>query len=83
MPDSGHFRAEIEQVKPWLTVEEQLAVAAVVSGGWITEGSRTEQFGTELNALIGAEYGVFAPNGTTVSERNSSPRTTRSRSPPS
>ena len=54
----------IPQIRPWLGGAEREAVAEVLASGWITEGRVTETFGAELNALMGAEYGVFAPNGT-------------------
>jgi perosamine synthetase len=54
----------IPQVSPWLDAETAESVAAVVRGGWITEGPLSREFSERLNALIGAPYGVFAPNGT-------------------
>jgi perosamine synthetase len=54
----------IPQVFPWLGEEEQAAVLAAIAAGWITEGPRTAEFADQLNHLIGAPYGVFAPNGT-------------------
>lgn len=57
-------RATIAQVQPWLGTEEEAAVAAVLRSGWLTEGPLTRAFGDRLNALTGAPYGVFAPNGT-------------------
>lgn len=54
----------IPQVKPWLGDEEQEAVKAVIKDGWLTEGQRCEEFRKRLLDLIGAPYGVFAPNGT-------------------
>ena len=54
----------IPQVRPWLDAEERDAVAAVLTSGWITEGAVTEAFGAALNLRMGAEHGVFAPNGT-------------------
>jgi len=54
----------IPQVKPWLGEDEREAVAGVVASGWITEGPQAEAFGAELNAMMGARFGVFAPNGT-------------------
>ena len=51
-------------MSPWLGEEEADAVADAVRDGWITEGPRAQQFSAKLNRLIGAPYGVFAPNGT-------------------
>ncbi|KAB8145766.1 DegT/DnrJ/EryC1/StrS family aminotransferase [Chloroflexia bacterium SDU3-3] len=55
---------QIPQVSPWLGEEEQAAAAQAVADNWITEGPRCAAFSQQLNALMGAEYGVFAPNGT-------------------
>lgn len=54
----------IPQIRPWLGDAERDAVTEVLASGWITEGRVAEAFGAELNALMGAEHGVFAPNGT-------------------
>ena len=55
---------QIPQMQPWLGEEEQAAAAQAIAGGWVSEGPRTAAFAERLNALIGAPYGVFAPNGT-------------------
>lgn len=55
---------KIPQVKPWFNEEEIAAVVEVTQSGWITEGPKAAKFSERLNELIGAEYGVFAPNGT-------------------
>jgi len=55
---------KIAQVNPWLGEAEAQAVAEVIRDGWITEGRRAQAFSEALNRLIGAPYGVFAPNGT-------------------
>jgi perosamine synthetase len=54
----------IPQVVPWLGEEEQAAVMATLAASWITEGPQAAEFAAQLNQLIGAPYGVFAPNGT-------------------
>lgn len=54
----------IPQVCPWLGDEERDAVAAVVAGGWISEGPASAEFSRQLNAVIGAPFGVLAPNCT-------------------
>jgi perosamine synthetase len=54
----------IPQIRPWLGKAERDAVAEVLASGWITEGAATEAFGAGLNAMMGVEHGVFAPNGT-------------------
>lgn len=55
---------QIPQVSPWLGEAERAAAERVIASGWITEGPRAAEFGARLNDLIGAPYGVFAPNGT-------------------
>ncbi|SME99339.1 perosamine synthetase [Tistlia consotensis] len=54
----------IPQVSPWLGEDESAAVAQVVADGWITEGPASAAFSEALDRLIGAPFGVFAPNGT-------------------
>ncbi len=54
----------IPQVVPWLGEDEEQAVLATIAANWITEGPRAAEFAERLNQLIGAPYGVFAPNGT-------------------
>ena len=54
----------IPQVSPWIGEGEAQAVASVVRSGWLTEGSRAEEFTTRLNHYLDAPYGVLAPNGT-------------------
>jgi len=61
---TGDETARIPQMLPWLGEDEAAAVAAAVRDNWITEGPRSAEFSRRLNALIGVEYGVFAPNGT-------------------
>jgi perosamine synthetase len=55
---------KVPQVQPWLGPEEAAAVRGTIEASWITEGPQTAVFGERLNALMGAEYGAFAPNGT-------------------
>lgn len=54
----------IPQVRPYIDIHEMAAVTQAVQSGWITEGPRCEEFSERLLKLIGAPYGVFAPNGT-------------------
>jgi len=54
----------IRQVKLQFDEEEKAAVQRVMDSGWITEGSECAAFRDELLSVIGAPYGVFAPNGT-------------------
>lgn len=54
----------IAQVKPWLGNEEREAVASVIDSAWLTEGPQCREFSRRLCEMIGAPYGVFAPNGT-------------------
>lgn len=55
---------QIPQVSPWLGEDEQTAAAQAIADNWITEGPRCAAFSQQLNELMGAAYGVFAPNGT-------------------
>ena len=54
----------IRQVSPMLGEEEAAAAQRVVASGWITEGPEAAAFVEELKSLVGAAYGVLAPNGT-------------------
>jgi perosamine synthetase len=54
----------IPQIKPFFNRLETEAAISVVESAWITEGSCTTEFASQLNKLMGVEYGVFAPNGT-------------------
>jgi perosamine synthetase len=55
---------KIPQMSPWLDARETQAVAAAIADNWITEGPKSAEFSRRLNELMGAPYGVFAPNGT-------------------
>lgn len=55
---------KVPQSFPWLGEDEIKAVTSVIKDSWITEGSKTKEFGTRLNELMGVPFGVFAPNGT-------------------
>lgn len=57
-------KEQIPQVRPWLDQDDARAVAEIMETSWITEGEAATVFSVELNKLIGAPYGVFAPNGT-------------------
>lgn len=54
----------VPQMKPWFDGEELGFIRGVLNKNWITEGEQTALFGEEFNQYIGAQYGVFAPNGT-------------------
>lgn len=54
----------IPQVKPWLGRPEEKILSEVIHSGWLTEGPYCRDFSKELLQLIGAPFGVFAPNGT-------------------
>jgi perosamine synthetase len=54
----------IPQVSPWLGEAEITAVQSTLTANWITEGPCASELSQRLNELIGAPYGVFAPNGT-------------------
>src|SRR3989338_7717798 len=55
---------KIPQLSPWIGNEEYKAIKFCFDNNWITEGPKTQKFGESLLKLIGAKYGVFAPNGT-------------------
>jgi len=54
----------VPQFEPWLTNKEIKAVTSSIESNWITEGPKSKLFSEKLLKLIGAKYGVFAPNGT-------------------
>jgi len=56
--------AKVPQQSPWLGEAEKAAVCRVFDSNWITEGPVAAEFSRRLRELMGAEYGVFAPNGT-------------------
>lgn len=55
---------KVPQFSPWIGQEEYKAIADCFEKNWITEGSKTKEFGEKLLQLTGAQFGVFAPNGT-------------------
>jgi perosamine synthetase len=55
---------KIPQVYPWIGEDEIHNVMTVLQNNWLTEGPFCKEFSEKLNALMGCEYGVFAPNGT-------------------
>ena len=55
---------KVPQSSPWLGVEEKKALTEVVEEEWITEGPKSQEFTSKLKELMGAPFGVFAPNGT-------------------
>lgn len=55
---------KVPQFSPWVGKEEIEAVAESIKSNWITEGPKSQEFVTKLLKLIGAKYGVLAPNGT-------------------
>jgi len=55
---------KVNQFAPWVGTEEYLAIADCFESNWITEGPKSKAFSAQLLDLIGAKYGVFAPNGT-------------------
>lgn len=55
---------KVPQFSPWVGDEEYRAIASCFKANWITEGPKTREFEEKLLKLIGARYGVFAPNGT-------------------
>lgn len=55
---------KIPQFSPWISKEEYQEIASCFKSNWFTEGSKAKLFTKKLLKLIGAKYGVFAPNGT-------------------
>lgn len=55
---------KVPQLSPWIGKEEYRAIKICFDNNWITEGPLTKEFEKKLLNLIGAKYGVFAPNGT-------------------
>ena len=55
---------KVNQFQPYLGQEEYEGIKSCFDENWITEGPKSEQFCNRLLALMGARYGVFAPNGT-------------------
>ncbi|OGM75823.1 hypothetical protein A2382_00680 [Candidatus Woesebacteria bacterium RIFOXYB1_FULL_38_16] len=55
---------KIPQIDPFIGDEEYKAIKQCFVDKWITEGPRTKLLEEKLLGLIGAKYGVFAPNGT-------------------
>jgi len=49
---------------PFVGPDEYLQIKDCFDQNWITEGPKSKKFMDELLDLIGAKYGVFAPNGT-------------------
>ncbi|KKQ95733.1 MAG: CDP-4-dehydro-6-deoxy-D-glucose 3-dehydratase [Candidatus Woesebacteria bacterium GW2011_GWB1_43_14] len=55
---------KIPQIEPYIGNEEYRELKSCFDNKWVTEGPKTQEFQKELLKLIGAKYGVFAPNGT-------------------
>lgn len=55
---------KVPQFMPWLSNEEFMSMSSCFEMNWITEGPKAKEFSEKLLDLIGAKYGVFAPNGT-------------------
>jgi len=55
---------KVNQFAPWIGADEYKAIADCFENNWITEGPKSKAFTEKLLDLIGAKYGVFAPNGT-------------------
>jgi perosamine synthetase len=55
---------KVPQFQPWIGDDEYLAIGKCFELNWITEGPQARLFEERLLGLIGARYGVFAPNGT-------------------
>lgn len=55
---------KIPQFQPYLDNKEYEAIQSCFENNWITEGPKSKEFVEKLLKLIGAKYGVLAPNGT-------------------
>src|SRR3989338_1909933 len=55
---------KVPQLSPWIGKEEYKAIKSCFDNNWITEEPKSKEFSLKLLNLIGAKYGVFAPNGT-------------------
>lgn len=55
---------KVPQLQPWIDNEEYAAIGECFALNWITEGPKARLFQEGLLDLMGARYGVFAPNGT-------------------
>lgn len=55
---------KVPQLSPWIGPEEYKAIKDCFDTNWITEGPKSKEFNAKLLELMGAKYGVFAPNGT-------------------
>jgi perosamine synthetase len=55
---------KVSQFEPFIGMEEYEAIKDCFDKKWITEGPKAAEFSQSLCGLIGAKYGVFAPNGT-------------------
>ena len=55
---------KIPQFQPYLDNKEYESIKSCFDLNWITEGPKSKEFVEKLLLLIGAKYGVLAPNGT-------------------
>jgi perosamine synthetase len=55
---------KVPQFMPYVGAEEYEAIKDCFDTNWITEGPKAQLFSQKLCEIVGAKYGVFAPNGT-------------------
>ena len=55
---------KIPQFQPYLDNKEYESIKSCFENNWITEGPKSKEFVEKLLKIIGAKYGVLAPNGT-------------------
>ncbi|PKN00398.1 MAG: hypothetical protein CVU78_01230 [Elusimicrobia bacterium HGW-Elusimicrobia-2] len=55
---------KVPQFEPFMGTEEYIAIKDCFDKNWITEGPKMKEFSSLLCGLMGAEFAVFAPNGT-------------------
>ncbi len=55
---------KVPQFMPYVDMEEYEAIKHCFEINWITEGQKAKEFCHQVCDMVGAKYGVFAPNGT-------------------
>lgn len=58
--------SRINVMKPWMGVEESLALSEVIASGWVAQGPKVAEFEREFAAAMQAEHAVATSNCTTA-----------------
>jgi dTDP-4-amino-4,6-dideoxygalactose transaminase len=58
--------ADVPMARPWFGPEEEAAVRAVVSSGWVSQGARVAEFEDSVARLVDARHAVAVSNCTTA-----------------